>query len=161
MTTITDSTTDNRRAIVRIVAAELVRNATAMAKVHDNDVIEYIVFTAIWVLNSQHLIGDPRFAELRTLPPNSARRPVAIADLKRTIPMPDEILLTYLERLIERGFVEKVAGGLVVPTAVFTEPGMLKGANELYDRIVVMVQAMRAAGFAFGDHDADNPAPAG
>ena len=86
---------------------------------------------------------------------------MAIADLKRTIPMPDEILLTYLERLIERGFVEKVAGGLVVPTAVFTEPGMLKGANELYDRVVVMVQAMRAAGFAFGDHDADSPAAAG
>ena len=45
-----------------------------MAHVHGNDVIEYIVFTAIWTLNSQHLIGDARFSELRTIPPNSARR---------------------------------------------------------------------------------------
>ena len=154
MTTITDSTIDNRRAIVRIVASEIVRNASSMAHVHGNDVIEYIVFTAIWTLNSQHLIGDARFSELRTIPPNSARRPVAIAELKRTIPMPEEILLSYLERLIEQGWVEKIAGGLVVPTAVYTQPAMLNGTSELYERVVAMVQAMRVAGFSFGDDGA-------
>lgn len=154
MTTISDSMTDNRRAIVRIVAAEMVHNASSMARVHNNDVIEYIVFTAIWVLNSQHLIGDPRFAELKNIPPNPTRKPVAVAELKRTIPMPEEILLSYLERLIEQGWVEKVAGGLVVPSAVFTQPAMLNGTSELYERVVAMVQAMRVAGFSFGDNDA-------
>ncbi|WP_374653516.1 hypothetical protein [Phenylobacterium sp.] len=154
MTTIADSMTDNRRAIVRIVAAEMVHNASSMARVHNNDVIEYIVFTAIWVLNSQHLIGDPRFAELKNIPPNATRKPVAVAELKRTIPMPEEILLSYLERLIEQGWVEKIAGGLVVPTAVFTQPAMLNGTSELYERVVAMVQAMRVAGFSFGDDGA-------
>ena len=146
--------TDNRRAVVRIVANEMIRTASSMARLHGDDVIEYIVFTAIWSLNAQHLIGDSRYAELKRIPPDSVRRPVPVAELRRAVPMPEDILLSYLERLIQRGFVEKVAGGLIVPSAVFTEPAMLRGSNELYDRVVSMIQAMREVGFSFGEAEA-------
>ena len=141
---------DNRRAIVRIVGHEMVRIASSMAKAH-RDVIEYIIFTAIWVANSSHLIGDERYGELRSIPPDSARRPVTLDDLQRTIPMPDDILNHYVEQMIAQGIVEQVSGGLIVPTAVFTQPEMLNGTNELYSGMVSMVTAMRAAGFAFGE----------
>ena len=151
MTSITPATTDNRRAVVRIVAYELMRISTSMARAHDGDVIEYMVFTAVWVLNSQHLVGDARYSSLHSIPPDALRKPATIDDLRRTVPMPDEILQAYVERLLKRGYVEERSGGLVAPTAVFTQPDMLDGANELYSHVVTMVQSMRAAGFSFGD----------
>ncbi len=151
MTTIAPVSADNRRAIVRIVAHEMMRAATAMAPAHDNDVIEYFIFTAIWVLNSQHLIGDERYAPLKSIPPDAQRRPVSIEELRRAMPMPDQIMTTYVEQMISKGIVERKSGGLVVPTAVFTQPGMLNGTNDLYSRMVNMVTAMRNTGFSFGD----------
>lgn len=154
MTSISPAATDNRRAVVRIVAYEMTRISSSMARVHDDDVIEYLVFTALWVLNTQHLIGHPRYGELKNIPPDAQRKPATMDDLRRTVPMPDEILQTYVERLLKRGYAEERSGGLVVPTAVFTQPDMLNGANELYSHVVTMVQSMRAAGFSFGDQAA-------
>lgn len=151
MTTVTPVPADNRRAIVRIVAHEMVRIATAMAPAHGDDVIEYFVFTAIWVLNSQHLIGDDRYAPLKSIPADAQRRPVSIDEVRRTLPMPDHILTSYVEKMVASGIVERKPGGLVVPSAVFTQPGMVDGANDLYSRMVTMVAAMRNAGFSFGD----------
>ena len=151
MTTVTPIPTDNRRAIVRIVAHEMVRISTAMAPVHGDDVIEYLIFTAIWVLNSQHMIGDDRYAPLRSIPPDAQRRPISMEELRRAAPMPDHILTSYVEQMVAKGIVERKPGGLVVPSAVFTQPGMVNGANDLYGRMVGMVAAMRNAGFSFGD----------
>ena len=60
MTTFSPVPSDTRRAVVRIIATEMTKISRAMAKVHGDDVIEYFVFTTLWVLNSSHLIGDPR-----------------------------------------------------------------------------------------------------
>lgn len=151
MTTVTPASADNRRAIARIVAHEMMRAATAMAPAHGDDVIEYFIFTAIWVLNSQHLIGDERYAPLKSIPPDAQRRPVTLEELRRAMPMPDQIMNSYVEQMIAKGIVERTPGGLVVPAAVFTQPGMLNGTNDLYSRMVSMVAAMRNAGFSFGD----------
>lgn len=151
MTTVPPAPADNRRAIVRIVAHEMMRIAAAMAPAHGDDVIEYFVFTAIWVLNSQHMIGDDRYAPLRSIPPDAQRRPISMEELRRAAPMPDHILTSYVEQMVAKGIVERKPGGLVVPSAVFTQPGMVNGANDLYGRMVGMVAAMRNAGFSFGD----------
>lgn len=151
MTSPTPAASDNRRAIVRIVAYEFMRISSSMAKVHGGDVIEYFVFTAIWVLNSQHLIGDPRYGELKSIPPDSQRRPATMDDLRRAAPMDDDILRIYVDRLLARGYIEERSGGFVAPTAVFAQPEMLNGSNELYSHLMTMVRSLRTAGFSFGD----------
>lgn len=123
----------------------------AMARVHGDDVIEYFVFTALWVLNSSHLIGDQRYVQLKSIPPDVLRKPASIEELRAALPMPADILQTYVKRLLEKGLAEEVSGKLVVPTAVFTQPEMLQGTSELYESVVQMVTSMRAAGFSFGD----------
>ncbi|WP_312162287.1 hypothetical protein [Phenylobacterium sp.] len=151
MTSTTPAASDNRRAVVRIMAYEIMRISSSMAKVHGGDIIEYLVFTAIWVLNTNHLIGDPRYSELKSIPPDPLRKPATMDDLRRTVPMPDDILRTYVDRLLARGYVEERPGGFVAPTAVFAQPEMLNGSNELYSHVMTMVRSMRTAGFAFGD----------
>lgn len=151
LTTFSPVPADTRRAVVRIVATEMTKISRAMARVHGDDVIEYFVFTALWVLNSSHLIGDQRYVQLKSIPPDVLRKPASLEELRAALPMPADILQTYVKRLLERGLAEEVSGKLVVPTAVFTQPEMLQGTSELYESVVQMVTSMRAAGFSFGD----------
>lgn len=151
LTTFSPVPADTRRAVVRIVATEMTKISRAMARVHGDDVIEYFVFTALWVLNSSHLIGDQRYVQLKSIPPDVLRKPASIEELRAALPMPADILQTYVKRLLEKGLAEEVSGKLVVPTAVFTQPEMLQGTSELYESVVQMVTSMRAAGFSFGD----------
>ena len=119
----------------------------AMARVHGDDVIEYFVFTALWVLNSSHLIGDQRYVQLKSIPPDVLRKPASIEELRAALPMPADILQTYVKRLLEKGLAEEVSGKLVVPTAVFTSPEMMDAAVEFYERIQQLGRALRAVGF--------------
>ncbi len=151
LTTFSQVPADTRRAVVRIVATEMTKVSSAMAKVHGDDVIEYFVFTALWVLNSSHLIGDQRYVQLKSIPPDALRKPASVDELRLVLPMPDDILQTYVKRLVDKGLVEEVSGKLVVPTAVFTQPEMLQGTSDLYESVVQMVTSMRTAGFSFGD----------
>ncbi len=129
----------------------MVKVSGAMAKVHGDDVIEYMVFTALWVLNSSHLIGDPRYVQLKSIPPDALRKPASLDELRLALPMPDSILLPYVQRLRDKGMIEDVSGKMVVPTAVFTQSEMLQGTGDLYESVVKMVTSMRTAGFSFGD----------
>ena len=49
------------------------------------------------------------------------------------------------------GDVERKAGGLIVPSAVFTRPDQMEGPPALYTALIGMVAKLRAAGFSFGD----------
>ena len=91
------------------------------------------------------------FDQLKSIPPDALRKPASLDELRLVLPMPDDILQTYVKRLVDKGLVEEVSGKLVVPTAVFTQPEMLQGTSDLYESVVQMVTSMRTAGFSFGD----------
>ncbi|WP_309644939.1 hypothetical protein [Phenylobacterium sp.] len=148
----TSPATDNRRAVVRVLGHEILRTLSSMARLHDGDMIALLIFTGIWTINSQHLIGETnRYAALRDIPPDSQRRPATLGELGRLVAIPEPILRDYVERLIEQGRVERTSAGLLVPSAVFTQSEMLDASNELYTDLVTMVSALRDAGFRFGE----------
>jgi hypothetical protein len=152
LTQLTPVSADNRRAVVRVAAYEILRALGALSRISSGDVVELLVFTAIWTCNTQHLLGHgPRYAQLHDIPPDSQRRPVTDAELQRAASMPQDIIDRYVTKLIADGLVERVPGGLVAPSAVFTRPEMLDGNNELYARLVSMVAALRGVGFQVGE----------
>lgn len=145
---------DNRRAIVRIMAHEILRALASLARVSGGDLIQLIVFTGIWTANTQHLVGERnRYTALRDIPPDSQRRPIPDEILAEQIAVPADIVARYVEPMIAQGLVERLAGGLVVPSAVFSRGEMLDASNELYGRVIGMISALRAAGFQVGDDD--------
>ncbi len=147
---------DNRRAVVRVAAAEVLKGLAASARLFDGDMISLLVFTGVWVANVQHLTGgDPsRYAAFKDIPPDSQRRPVTDAELERQICIPQPILGEYVERLVASGALERLTSGLVAPSAIFTQPSQMDSTNEAYARLVSWVAAMRAVGFSFGDDTA-------
>ncbi|MFZ3007089.1 MAG: hypothetical protein WA047_13010, partial [Phenylobacterium sp.] len=113
-----------------------------------------LVFSGVWSANTQHLIGGKgRYSELTDIPPDSQRRPISEAALADMLCMPQDIVARYAEKLVAEGAAERLADGLVVPSAVFTRPEMMDGNNEIYARVLSLVSALRGAGFSFGDGD--------
>ena len=142
---------DNRRAVLRVTTLEILKALRSLAQLHDGDLFALLVFTSIWSANGEHLIGDERYAGLRDIGPDSTSKPVTDDQLQRSLGVPRDMLDRYVEMYIHMGLVERISGGLVVPGAVFTSAEMMSGANEAYDRIVGLVSALRAAGFALGE----------
>ncbi len=142
---------DNRRAIVRIMSHEIVEGLASLARLNGGDIVQLLVFTGIWTANTQHLIVGGRYSALHDIPPDSQRLPVPQHVLAAQLCMPADIVARYVDRLIEGGVVERLPGGLVVPTAVFRRTDMMDGSNEFYSRVVQMVVALRGAGFQFGE----------
>jgi hypothetical protein len=145
---------DNRRATVRIIAYEVLRGISALARLNGGDTLSLLVFTGIWSANTQHLISArDRYAALQDVPSDSQRRPVPQDELANFLCIPKEIVAAYVAALIDAELVERTADGLVVPAVVFTRPEMLDGTTELHARVMSMVMALRGAGFRFDEID--------
>lgn len=142
---------DNRRAVLRVTTLEILKALRSLAQLHDGDLFALLVFTSIWSANGEHLIGDERYSGLRDIGPDSTSKPITDDQLQLSLGIPRDMLDRYVEMFIGDGLVERISGGLVVPGAVFTSAEMMSGANEAYDRIVGLVSALRAAGFALGE----------
>jgi len=150
MTTVTAG--DNRRAVVRVLAHEIMRGLRDLATIYDGDLIRALVFTSITSANTRHLHEpDTRYASIYDLPPDRERRPISMDQLVDSLLMPREIVERYVARLCADGMCEATPSGYVVPTAVFTQPEMLDGLNEFYTGTVRLVNALQDAGFRVGD----------
>lgn len=142
---------DNRRAVLRVTALEILKALRSLAQMHDGDMFALLIFTSIWSANGEHLIGDERYASLRTIGPDSTSKPITYDQLQRSLGVPHDILDRYLKTFIEIGLVEQVPCGLVVPGAVFTTTEMMDGANEVHDRIFGLLGALRGVGFPLSE----------
>ena len=149
---------DNRRAVLRAGTYEILKSLRSFARLHGGDMFALLVFTSIWSANGEHLIGDPRFAGLHQIGPDSTSAPITDENLQAALGAPREIVDGYVSAFLEMGVVERVPGGLVIPGAVFTSPEMMDAANEFYDRIMALVSALRAVGFSFGETSPAAPA---
>lgn len=136
---------------MRTIAAEFIHGLTRLSSTQGGDVIRLLVFTGIWVSNTDHLTSRTRYAALRDIPPDAQRRPITDEALVELLSMPADIVARYVEELLAEGLVERVSGGLVAPAAVFTDEAQLRGSTELHDIMRRMVGRLRNLGFDMGD----------
>ena len=148
----TETVSDNRRTVVRVLTMQTMRGLRDLALIHQGDLIRALVFTAITDANTRHLMdADGRYASFYDLPPDRERRPVSLDEIVDALLMPREIVERYLATLVGEGLCEVRASGYVIPSAVFTRPEMLDGLNEFYTGTMRLVTALRGAGFRVGD----------
>jgi hypothetical protein len=142
-----DTFVDNRRLVVR-VSSHLVLSVLAdVADRLEFDLIETIVHAGVWTANTEHLLENTgRYAKLLDLPPDSLRRPVGESALMARLRLPPAVFHPCVERLIERGYIERVGSGLVAPSAVFTRPEMIDALTTTYDGVVGLVEVLRRIG---------------
>lgn len=148
----TETVSDNRRTIVRVLTTQVMRGLRDLALIHQGDLIRALVFTAITNGNTLHLTEPgTRYASFYDLPPDRERRPVSLDEIVDALLMPRELVERYVAMLVEEGLCDERPSGYVVPSAVFTRPEMLDGVNEFYTGTVRMVTALQHAGFRVGE----------
>lgn len=134
---------DNRRLVVRLASHQILNMLGELADRLGMDLIETLVHGAVWTANTEHLLESTgRYARLLDLPPDSLRRPIGEAQLLARLRLPRPLLESNIERLIERGYLERVGAGLVVPSAVFTRPEMVDALAACYAAVTGMTQTV-------------------
>lgn len=142
---------DKRRLATRAIAGEVIHGLARLSSTQGGDVIRLLVFTGVWVANTAHLTSGTRYAAMRDIPPDAQRRPVADAALVELLSMPADIVSRYTDELLAHGLLERVSGGLVAPSAVFTDETQLRGMNELQDIMRRIFGQLRSIGVDFGE----------
>lgn len=145
--TVSPAFVDNRRLVVRVSSHQILAVIADIADRLGFDTIETLILTGVWTANTEHLLGNTdRYARLLDLPPDSLRRPIGEAELMGRLRLPRPVFEPCLERLIERGYVERVGAGLVVPSAVFTRPEMVDALTACFNGVAGLVESLRRIG---------------
>lgn len=145
--TASDTYVDNRRLAVRIASHEILTVLGDLADRMGFDMIETLVHAGVWTANTEHLLESTgRYAKLMDLPPDSLRRPIGEAELMVRLRLPPAVFEPCLERLIARGYVERVGAGVVVPSAVFTRPDMIDALTACYEGLARLMDSLRRIG---------------
>lgn len=117
---------DHRRAIVRLSAQYLLRTLDIAKRVHTDDAVRAIIFTAIWSANVSHIRSKSGFDGVDDLPSDEHRRPVTVSRIAQLVGMPAETVRRYVLRLINDGVCQRLGRkGVIVPASVFLREDML------------------------------------
>lgn len=143
---------DLRRAASRVTSQTLLRGMAVIADMHDNDLIQGLIYTAIWTANVEDLTSDAnlsaRYGELDGVPPDELRKPVSVFAVSAALRIPYETTRRYANKLVEKGLCVRVGRqGLIVPSEVFRRPEMLRATESAHQVLLDMLQGLRDIGY--------------
>lgn len=143
-----ESAADTRRLAVRVASHQILAIISEVAAEVGLDMIEALIHAGVWTANTEHLLEGKggRYAKLRDLPPDSLRRPISDAELMARLRLAPDIFAPYVERLIERGYLERVGAGLVAPSAVFTRPEMVRALEACHAGVMELTRTLERIG---------------
>lgn len=126
---------------------------------HDDDYVRTCVFAAIMSANASPFAYDPalawEYATHETPPPDSARRPVTLAEIAQLLGIPYETARRYVNALVAKGYcVRDARKMLLIPMELLQTPEALLTGLEMVRRFVQMVADLKRLGFDFRSADA-------
>lgn len=111
-----------------------------LARVHDYDFTQTLIFGAIWRANINDQLGNPMDSGGRPWPlADDKRRRVSILEISGTLRMPYETARRQVNRLIERGFCMRDDAGLYIPLSVLVRPELIDTLMANYDLLLQLV----------------------
>jgi hypothetical protein len=135
-----------KRGVARLLGQRIPEFLAAQADRHGVDLIDTLIFTIIWATNTEHLIQPGCYAGILDIPPNAERRPIRLVELIFRARLPKALVAERVEGLKKMSMVEETPDGLVVPSAVFSQPGMLKGVDAICDNARQLVEELALFG---------------
>lgn len=113
--------------------------------------LDGLVYTAMTIANADPITRDPeiawRYPGADTPPPDTARRPVTIAELSQWLSIPRETMRRRVTRMLELGRCESVRGGYLSSMVFMQSEPLLSAAVAINQRFSQLVQALRHIGF--------------
>ncbi len=145
------------RLMAYFVGEFIQRTALPVVAAFDNDYEQAMIFIAITTQNTQNLmlnqVTRKQYASFSTDVPEHLFRPVSRMALARSTNLPRETVRRKVMKLMDRGFVEELPKGLIVPRSVRDIP--------LYAEMVVLQESnLRRLFSMVGEAMASDPAAA-
>lgn len=113
--------------------------------------LDGLVYTAMMLANADPINRDPelawRYPSADTPPPDTARRPVTIAELSQWLSIPRETMRRRVTRMLELGRCESVRGGYLSSMVFMQSPSMLNAGVTINQRFGQLIQGLRQAGW--------------
>jgi hypothetical protein len=135
-----------KRGVARLLGQRIPEFMAAQADRHGVDLIDTLIFTIIWATNTEHLVVPGRYAGIFDIPPNAERRPIKLAELTFRARLPKTLVAERVAGLKSRHMVEETPAGLIVPSAVFTQPEMLNGVDAIFENARQLVEELAQFG---------------
>ena len=113
------------RAVARLVGAYVLRVAEAIARI--GDLWDGLILFEVFRSNTEHWSADVRGQEgtaAADMPPDAMRRPVSVGFVARRLGMSPETVRRHVLGMIDRGFIVRTAGGLIVPAEALARPAV-------------------------------------
>ncbi len=143
----------NARALLRVFLELVFRGIDTLGRIHGDDFLKSLIFSAIWAANVQHITNSAdnrKFGNLRDLPPDEMRRPITVNALATSLRIPYETVRRAINRLVRDGEAVRVEGkGLIVPRARLAKADNYEGVRRTYIHIARTIADLHRAGFDF------------
>lgn len=146
----------NVRACARFAAEIVMRGIDTLGRIHGDDFLTALVFTAIWTANVQHITASQdnlTFGGLRDLPPDAARRPVTVSAVAAALRIPYETVRRCVARLTREGSALRIARkGVIIPRARLANAAGFDTVRSSYVNVARLVGQLHRAGFDFSGY---------
>lgn len=139
---------------MRLTAGFTVKVLTCVGKMHEGELLTGLISLAIIYANNAHLdrymTSPPRFTSIDTPPPVEERKPVSVMAIARILGLPVETTRRHVKKLIERGHVQRVKGGIIIVQMPIDEQHAA-GIADVYVLLRRFLRQMEWAGVAGQD----------
>ncbi|MDR3499564.1 MAG: hypothetical protein P4L72_10090 [Parvibaculum sp.] len=150
------------RALMRLTDAFVLRSVDAVRDAQNGEPIKILIWTAIWTANVRHLINSPASSEYGRLdspPPDEMRKPISVLALSNSLNIPYETVRRHSAALVASGYCQRIdRQGLVVPAAMFSDPGMIDYARKMLAATMRFLGDLHRVRFDFGPAMSKAPA---
>lgn len=113
--------------------------------------LDGLVYTAMMLANADPINRDPelawRYPGADTPPPDTARRPVTIAELSQWLSIPRETMRRRVTRMLELDRCESVRGGYLSSMTFMQSETLLNAGIVINQRFGQLIQSLRQLGF--------------
>jgi len=148
------STCYNRHATV-VAGLDLMLAAAEYLHAYYADWLEMFAVNAVLVANARPVTFNPvlarQYANNETIPPESLRTPVAVADIARALRVPYSTLQREINRSIERGQLRRTHGGILITDAQIAAAAVNAAGPIASARAMRAFGRLSQGGFPFND----------
>ncbi|HEY4942390.1 MAG TPA: hypothetical protein VII56_13265 [Rhizomicrobium sp.] len=149
-------TPSNIRSLLRAGTELIMRGIDMLGRLRGDNLLDGLVFTALWTANVQHITNSPenlKYGGLRELPPDELRRPVTVHALASALRIPYETLRRTANKLVRQDVAVRIGNkGLIVPRLQLAKVESYDTVRRSYGSIVRAVADLHRAGFDFREY---------
>jgi len=134
------------RAATRYATDFVLRWVEINKQLHGSDLLNALVFTALWAGNSSHIRGDV-YQGLEDVPPDHERRPLTVRQVADSLGLPYETVRRRFIEMLKRGVIRRAGRrGFIVTQAALSRPEAMLGVRQLYGNLTRFLKDLKSIG---------------